>query len=250
MKLLNGIRVLDLTAYMSGPFCTMIMADMGAEVIKLESPPFGDPCRYIPPGTRGVTPIFSAPNRGKKSVLMDLSNTRQRDLFLKMVKDADVVVENYKPGTMEKLGVGYEVLKQIKPDIILTSISGFGQSGPMKSSLAFDMAVQGYSGLMSVTGPKTGEYTGVGITIADIIGGLFGYAGTLTALFSRTQTGGQTRRYRHVGLCFCLSTATRGQPLLDRSDSEAYRHRSSSGVSIWGLYRQGRCSGTYFMRCR
>lgn len=188
-KPLKGIKVLDFTQFLAGPFCTMIMADMGAEVIKLEHPPLGDPTRFVYPGKGGLTTSFGSPNRGKKSVMMDLKDPRQKEIFFKMVKDADVVIDNFKPGTMEKLGVGYEVLKSVKPDIIMTEISGFGTTGPMKTRAAYDMIIQAYSGLISITGEKGGTPVRTGASMGDIVGGMGGCIATLLALYRRNQTG-------------------------------------------------------------
>ena len=171
-KPLAGIKVLDFTQFLSGPFCTMMMADMGAEVIKLEHPPLGDPTRYVFPGKGGLTTSFGSPNRGKKTVMMDLKNEDQKKLFFEMLKDADIVIDNFKPGTMQKMGCGYEVLKEIKPDIIMTEISGFGTTGPMRNRAAYDMIIQAYSGLISVTGEKGGTPVRTGASMGDVVGGL------------------------------------------------------------------------------
>ena len=123
MKPLEGIKVLEFCQVLAGPFCGMLLSDLGAEVVKLERPPLGDSSRYNAPGEEGVSGGYSFRNKGKKSVLMDLSDERQRGLFYEMVKDYDVVLENYKPGTMEKFNCGYDVLKKIKPDLIFASLS-------------------------------------------------------------------------------------------------------------------------------
>ena len=188
-KPLAGIKVLDFTQFLSGPFCTMMMADMGAEVIKLEHPPLGDPTRYVFPGKGGLTTSFGSPNRGKKTVMMDLKNEDQKKLFFEMLKDADIVIDNFKPGTMQKMGCGYEVLKEIKPDIIMTEISGFGTTGPMRNRAAYDMIIQAYSGLISVTGEKGGTPVRTGASMGDVVGGLGACIATLMALYRRTQTG-------------------------------------------------------------
>ena len=189
MKPLEGIRVLDLTQFLSGPFCTMMLADMGAEVIKLERPPIGDITRYSPLTRDRTSTYFIGCNRGKKSVLMDLKNPAHKELFMKMVADADVLVENYKPGTMEKFGCGYETLKQINPRLVYTAISGFGQTGPMAKKGGLDLVVQAMSGLMSITGEKGGEPQKCGISISDIVSGIYGAAGTLGALCGRERSG-------------------------------------------------------------
>lgn len=189
MRPLEGIRVLEFGQAFSAPFCGMMMADMGAEVIKMERPPLGDPARYNAPGQGGASAYFSSRNRGKKSMLMDLSDPQQKDVFLKIVADTDVILENFKPGTLEKYGCGYDDLRKIKPDIILTSISGFGQTGPMRSRAAYDLVIQAESGFISVTGDKNGGVTACGYIIADAVAGLTGCVGTLTALQGRDRTG-------------------------------------------------------------
>jgi len=189
MKPLEGLRVLELSQALSAPFCGMMLADMGADIIKLERPPIGDSARYNAPGKNGVTPTFSGRNRGKKSVLMDLSDPKQKEFFFEMVKSADIILENFKPGTMEKFGCDYETLKKLNSGIILTSISGFGQTGPMKKRAAYDVVIQAESGFMSVTGTKKGELVSVGYSIADCVAGLTACAATLAALRGREITG-------------------------------------------------------------
>lgn len=190
MKPLSGIKVLEFCQVLSGPFCGMLMADLGADVIKLERPPLSDSSRYNAPGRDGVSGSYSYRNRGKKSVLMDLSDLKQRALFYEMVKDADVILENYKPGTLEKYSCGYEDLKKIKPDIILTSLSGFGQTGPNRNRAAYDTLIQAESGLLSVTGTKDGKIlSSVGYSITDTITGYSAFGATLAALLGRSQTG-------------------------------------------------------------
>lgn len=189
MKALSGVKILEFTQALSGPFCGMMLADMGADVIKLEKPPLGDSSRYNAPGKGGTTASFSNRNRGKKSVLMDLSDSKQREFFLKMVEDTDIIIENFKPGTMEKYHCGYETLKSIKPDIILTSISGYGQTGPQKFRAAYDVSIQAESGCLSITGTKSGEMTTVGYSFVDTIAGLTAGVATLAALRKRDVTG-------------------------------------------------------------
>ena len=190
MRPLTGIKVLEFCQVLSGPFCGMLMADLGAEVIKLERPPLGDSSRYNAPGVDGISGSYSYRNKGKKSVLMDLADPKQRALFYEMVKDADVVLENYKPGTLEKYSCGYEDLKRIKPDIVLTSLSGFGQTGPNRNRAAYDTLIQAESGLLSVTGTKDGKIlSSVGYSITDTIAGYSAFGATLAALLGRARTG-------------------------------------------------------------
>lgn len=190
-KPLEGIRILDFTQFLSGPFCTMILADMGAEVIKIERPLTGDLTRYSPLKLKKdkISTYFIGCNRNKKSVLMNLKDRRQKELFLQLAKDADVIIENFKPGTMEKFGCGYDVLKQINPKLVYTAISGYGQNGPLKHKGGLDLVVQAESGLMSITGESENALTRCGISISDISSGVWGAVGTLGALYSAQETG-------------------------------------------------------------
>lgn len=189
MKPLEGIRILDFTQFLAGPLSTLMLSDLGAEVIKLENPPLGDGTRYITNITNEKSSNYTTRNRGKKSVIMNLKDERQRSLFLEMVKTADAVVENFKPGTLEKYGITYEVLKEINPKIVYTSISGYGQTGPYRTHAAYDGAVQAESGVMSVTGDMDGTAVRCGASIADTTAGLVGCIGTLSALYDAKRSG-------------------------------------------------------------
>ncbi|MFA5524327.1 MAG: CaiB/BaiF CoA-transferase family protein [Tissierellales bacterium] len=186
---LEGIRVLDLTRVLAGPFATMILADMGAEVIKIEMPEKGDDARQYGPFTNGESGYFMSINRNKKSITMNLKNQKSKEVFIEMLKKADVVVENYRPGTMEKLGLGYEEIKKINPKIIYAASSGFGHSGPYSKRPAYDGVVQAMGGIMSITGQKGGKPTRVGPSIGDITAGLYTAIGILGALNYREKTG-------------------------------------------------------------
>ncbi len=189
MKPLEGILVLDITQFMAGPLCSMILSDLGATVIKFERPPIGDTSRYSPPGKMGASSYFISLNRGKKSVLLDLRDSRQKEAFLKIVKNADILLENMKPGSMEKLGVGYDTLKDINPRLVYTSISGYGHTGPLKTRGAYDLVIQAESGLMSITGEKGGQPLKSGTSSSDLVAGLYATIGTLAALFKARKTG-------------------------------------------------------------
>lgn len=186
---LEGIKVLDLTRVLAGPYATMIMADMGADVIKIEAPGVGDDSRAFGPYINNESAYFMSLNRNKRSITLNLKKTKAKELFIEMVKKADVVVENYRPGTMEKLGLGYEELKKINPGIIYAASSGFGHSGPYSKRAAYDAVVQAMGGIMSITGPKGGKPTRVGPSVGDITAGLFTAIGVLAALNYRNQTG-------------------------------------------------------------
>lgn len=188
MNPLEGVKILDLTQFFSGPFCTRILSDLGAEVIKFENPPYGD-SRFTAQVKGNASAIYTSRNRGKKSVVMNLKDDRQRELFLKMVEDADAVISNYKAGNMDRLGLSYEVLKERNPKIVDVLISGFGQTGPWRDRAAFDGVVQAASGVISITGEKGGQPVKVGFSMADAQAGMFGAIATLAALYSAKETG-------------------------------------------------------------
>ncbi len=186
---LAGLRVLDLTRMLAGPYGTLILADLGADVIKIEEPRIGDPTRRNIPMVEDESTYFMSVNRGKRSVVMDLKQQADRDNFLKLVATADVVVENYRPGVMKRLGLSFDDLKAVKPDIILCSISGYGQTGPLKDKISFDLVNQAMAGTMSVTGEEGRPPIRVGLPAGDLGGGIFGAFGILAALFYRRRTG-------------------------------------------------------------
>ena len=186
---LDGVRVLDLTRVLAGPFCTMILADMGAEVIKIERPKVGDESRGYTPFIKGVSAYFININRNKKGIVLNLKHPKGKEIFLELVKKSDVVIENYRPGTMERLGIGYETLSKVNPRIIYASISGFGQYGPYKERAGYDLIGQAMGGLMSITGWPETPPTRVGTAIADILAALFCCVGILAALRARDLTG-------------------------------------------------------------
>jgi CoA:oxalate CoA-transferase len=186
---LEGIRVLDLTQVLFGPFATMLLSDMGAEVIKIERPEVGDIARGNGPIVRGQSTYFLSLNRGKKSVSLNLATEEGAAVFLKMVKNADILVQNFKPGTMEKLGLGYEKVREHNPRIIYVSGSGFGQDGPYAGKPAFDIIVQAMGGVMSITGEEGGPPLRPGVSYGDIAAGLFLCIATLAALEERHKSG-------------------------------------------------------------
>lgn len=185
---LNGIKVLDLSRVLAGPFCTMMLADMGAEVIKIEVPGKGDDSRNFGPFVNGESGYYMNINRNKKGITLNLKG-RGKELFLEMVKKADMVVENYRPGVMEKLGIGYEELKRVNPAIIYGAVSGFGHYGPYTLRPGYDVIGQASSGLMSVTGWPDGGPTRIGTAMADSLAGYSLAIGLLAALQYRNQTG-------------------------------------------------------------
>jgi CoA:oxalate CoA-transferase len=189
MKPLSNIKVLDFTRVLAGPYCTMLMQELGAEVIKIEIPNTGDDARYFGPFKNGQSAYFLSINRGKKSISLDLKNPEAKNIIYDLVKQVDVVTENFRPGIMEKLGFGYETLKEINPKIIFASTSGFGQTGPDADKPAYDMLVQAMSGMMSITGWENMPPTRVGVSIGDLGAGLYTLIGITTALYHRTITG-------------------------------------------------------------
>jgi CoA:oxalate CoA-transferase len=186
---LTGLVVIDLTRILSGPYCTMILADFGAQVIKIESPGKGDDARLIGPYIKAQSAYFMSVNRGKKSVTLNLKTPEGRALLKEMLAKADILVENFRPGTMDKWGLGYEEVRKINPRLIYTSVSGFGHSGPYMKLPAYDIVVQGLSGLMSITGPEGGSPTRVGTSVGDIVPALFTTIGIMMALFHRSLSG-------------------------------------------------------------
>lgn len=188
MKPLDTIRVLDLTRVLAGPYCTALLADLGAEIIKLE-PQRGDDYRSIGPFRDGDSALFSLNNRGKKSIVLDLKSDKGRALARQIAGKCDVVVENFRPGVAEKLGLGPEDLGADHPGLIYARISGFGQTGPFRDLPAYDLVVQAMSGLMAATGEEGGAPLKTGESLADLMGGLFGSWSILAALFHRLRTG-------------------------------------------------------------
>jgi crotonobetainyl-CoA:carnitine CoA-transferase CaiB-like acyl-CoA transferase len=187
---LEGIRVLDLTRVLAGPFCTMILADLGAEVFKIELPGRGDDSRgYAPIMPTGDSGYYYSVNRGKRSVTIDLRADGGAALFLELAARSDVVVENFSPGTMDRFGIGYPRLAAANPAIILCSISGFGQSGPMASAPAYDIVAQALGGTMSITGAPGGDPLRCGVSIGDLSAALYGVIAIQSALRLRERTG-------------------------------------------------------------
>jgi CoA:oxalate CoA-transferase len=188
---LQGVRVLDLSRVLAGPFCTMNLADLGAEVIKVEVPGRGDDSRGYPPLIPGSTDsgYYYSINRGKRSITLDLRKPEGAEILIALAARADVIVENFSPGTMDRFNTGYERLRGANPRIILCSISGFGQSGPMASAPAYDIVAQALGGTMSITGQPGGEPTRCGVSIGDLAAALYGIVAILAALRARDQTG-------------------------------------------------------------
>jgi crotonobetainyl-CoA:carnitine CoA-transferase CaiB-like acyl-CoA transferase len=185
---LAGIRVLDLTRVLAGPFCSMILGDMGAEVIKIEEPGKGDDTRSWPPFLGGEATYFLSVNRNKQSLTLNLKAKEGRDLLTRLVRKSDVVLENFRTGTMERLGLGYKTLAKLNPRLIYCAISGFGESGPESARAGYDLVVQAESGIMDITGFEDGPPVKVGTSIADLVAGMSAAHGVTLALLARHRT--------------------------------------------------------------
>jgi crotonobetainyl-CoA:carnitine CoA-transferase CaiB-like acyl-CoA transferase len=187
---LDGIRVLDLTRVLAGPYCTMFLGDLGAEVVKLEQPRAGDDTRgWGPPFAGGESAYFLCVNRNKKSIAIDLKSTEGIELLKRLAARADVLIENFRPGTMARLGLGEPDLRALNPRLIYASLSGFGADGPMSDVPGYDLIIQAWGGLMSVTGMPDGEPTKVGVAILDLVAGLMLGKSIAAALFAREKLG-------------------------------------------------------------
>jgi crotonobetainyl-CoA:carnitine CoA-transferase CaiB-like acyl-CoA transferase len=187
---LNGLTVLDLTRVLSGPFCTLMLADMGARVIKVERPGDGDETRaWGPPFVGGESAYFLGTNRNKESIALDFKRPEGRRIIDRLLDRSDVVVENFRPGTLARLGLDYASLKDARPKLIYTSISGFGQTGPRRDEAGYDAVVQAEGGLMSITGDPDGPPFRVGVAIADLVAGMLAAHGIVLALYARERTG-------------------------------------------------------------
>ena len=186
---LDGVTVLDCTQVMAGPFCTLLLGDMGADVIKVERPEGDDVRRQGPPWIAGRAASFLAINRNKRSIVLNLRTDEGKEVFRKLAQRADVVAENFRPGAMDKLGLGHKQLLELKPSLIYAAISGFGQTGPYSQRKGFDLVAQGMSGLMSVTGHPGGPPVKVGVPITDLTAGMYAAYGILNAYIHRLKTG-------------------------------------------------------------
>jgi formyl-CoA transferase len=187
---LEGTRVLDLSRALAGPYCSMMLGDMGADVLKVEQPGVGDNARgWGPPFQGGESSYFLSVNRNKRSIAINLRAPRGADVLRRLVVGSDVLLENFVPGTLDRLGFGYEACRALKPDLVYCSISGFGQIGPERERAAYDQIAQGLGGIMSLTGEPGGAPTRVGIALADIAAGMFAAYAVAVALFHRQRTG-------------------------------------------------------------
>jgi len=186
---LDGLTVLDLTHVLAGPYCSMSLSDLGARVIKVERPGTGDDTRAFPPFKDGKSAYFAALNHGKQSIALDLKNDADRAIFDRLLAKADILLENYRPGVMERLGYGWDSLHERYPRLIYGAVSGFGHTGPDSRRPAYDMVVQARGGVMSITGEKDRDPVRVGASVGDIVAGMFLAQGVLTALYDREHSG-------------------------------------------------------------
>ncbi|MEN9313723.1 MAG: hypothetical protein RIS35_116 [Pseudomonadota bacterium] len=198
---LAGITVVDLTRVLAGPYCTQMLSDLGARVIKVEDPDGGDDARALGPHVDGFSAYFASVNRGKQSIALDLKQPADRALFDEILAGADVLVENFRPGVMARLGYDWERVSARHPSLVMASISGFGQTGPYRSLPAYDMVVQAMSGMMSINGAEGGAPTRVGTSIGDLAAGLFAVIGIQAALLERARTG--RGRQVDIGMLDC-----------------------------------------------
>lgn len=187
---IENIKVLDLTRIVAGPYCTMILGDLGAEVIKIEQPGIGDESRRWPPYTpdKEFTCYFACLNRNKKSICIDLKSPEGREVIHELAKKSDVLVENYVPGKLDTMGLGYDSLKSVAPQLVYCSLTGYGSKGPYKNKPGYDVIAASVGGLLHITGPRNGEPCKTGVAMTDIATGLYAYGAIVTALLERTKT--------------------------------------------------------------
>ena len=227
---LNGVRVLDLTEHMAGPYCAMILGDMGADVIKLERPGHGDSSRGMGDGSERNA-YFRYINRNKKSVTLDYKTPKGREIFLRLVREMDVLVENYRATVMERAGLAYEVLRDLNPRLIYAQLTGFGSDGPYRDRGGVDLIAQGMGGIMHVTGEPDGPPTSVGLPICDLGTGMWGAHGVLAALYERTRTGcGQKIECSLLETAVAFSSWTSAGWLADHQEPvrQGARHRQNA----------------------
>ena len=235
---LRGIRVLDLSRLLPGPFLTMVLADMGADVIKIEDPRVGDYLRSFPPAKGGISGRFLAVNRGKRSVALDLKTSEGRDIFYKLVERADVVVESFRPGVMKKLGIDYATLAENNPKLVMCSISGYGQTGPYADRAGHDLNYIALAGVLAMTGPAGASPQMPGIQIADLAGGsLWSATAILAALVGRHRTG----KGAHLDISMAEGALALLAPELGNLDCGAHPTRGTEtlngGLACYGVYR-------------
>jgi crotonobetainyl-CoA:carnitine CoA-transferase CaiB-like acyl-CoA transferase len=234
---LQGLRVIDLSLFLPGPHLTMLMADHGAEVIKLEPPGEGEPVRHVGAVEKGHTVWFRNTHRGKKSICLNLKNAEEKEALLKLIDTADVVVEGFRPGTVEKLGIDYATVSKRNPRIVYCSISAFGQTGPKRMKPAHDLAIQADSGVVSLNLGQDGKPTHPNMPVADMAGSLMALSGILMALLRREKTG--RGDYLDISMQDALLSWTpnvMGIPFAEGRAPEVKQQRSFGGGSFYNLY--------------
>ncbi|WP_431821663.1 CaiB/BaiF CoA transferase family protein [Burkholderia sp. F1] len=236
MQALQGIRVVDLSRALSGPFCSMVLADLGADVIKVEAGPHGDMSRTWGPFDRGVSTYYLSCNRNKRGICVDLRQPAGLDVVRRLIAQADVVIENFKAGTMDAMGLGYDALSARDPRLVMGSVTAFGPRGPLRDWPGFDQIAQGYAGLMSLTGFPDGEPTRTGTAIGDLSSGMWVATAVVAALFERTRTG----RGRHVGTSLLESLvallSVHGQRYLSLGDVPRRTGNAHSVIAPYGVF--------------
>jgi crotonobetainyl-CoA:carnitine CoA-transferase CaiB-like acyl-CoA transferase len=236
MQSLQGIKVVDLTRALSGPFCSMVLADLGADVVKVEAGPHGDMSRTWGPFDRGISTYYLSCNRNKRGLCVDLRDPRGLDAVRTLIDGADVVIENFKPGTIENMGLGYEALAARNPRLVMGSINAFGDTGPLADWPGFDQIAQGYSGMMSLTGFADGEPTRTGTAIGDLSAGMWLAMAILSALYERERTG----RGQHVSTSLLASLvgllSVHGQRYLSLGDVPQRTGNAHSVIAPYGVF--------------
>ena len=235
MKALEGIRVLDFSTHTAGPTCCAMMADLGAEVIKVELPVEGDDTRRLPNAVQGYSTQFMWNNRGKKSITVDLKDPDGAAAMIELGKTCDIVLETMKPGSMKKMGLDYEAFKAVKPDIIYCSISAFGQTGPKAKDPGFDILAQASSGIMDMTGERNGPPIKSGVIISDFISGKDAFGACMAALFHKFRTG--EGQMIDVSMQQCLASMN---PFLEQATNGKDPHRQgnhSAGSAPYGVFK-------------
>ncbi|WP_248751890.1 CoA transferase [Pseudomonas sp. MWU15-20650] len=237
MQALQGIKIIDLSRALSGPFCTMVLADLGADVIKVEPGPDGDMSRTWGPFDRGVSTYYLSCNRNKRGVCVDFRTPQGLDTLQQLIDGADVVIENFKPGTLESMGLGYPVLSARNPRLILGSINAFGSDGPMSSWPGFDQIAQGYSGLMSLTGYNDGDPTRTGTAIGDLTSGMWLVTAVLAALLERERSG--LGQHVHTSLLASLVglLSVHGQRYLSLGDVPRRTGNAHAVIAPYGVFQ-------------
>lgn len=237
MQALQGIKIIDLSRALSGPFCSMVLADMGADVIKVEPGPDGDMSRTWGPFDRGVSTYYLSCNRNKRGLCLDFRDPSGLDTIQQLIDGADVVIENFKPGTLESMGLGYKVLSARNPRLILGSINAFGSDGPMSSWPGFDQIAQGYSGLMSLTGFSDGDPTRTGTAIGDLTSGMWLVTAILAALLERERSG--CGQHVHTSLLASLMglLSVHGQRYLSLGDVPRRTGNAHAVIAPYGVFQ-------------